>query len=82
MPITERSRALVKKRRTRKSFLEVDVWRSQFGPVSVKAIYDIYCQKFRVDTRNKNRYSFQHCVNSLRKLENSEYIAPNYGTSE
>lgn len=80
MPVREGSKNVRPKRRPRKRFLEVDVWRPVFGPVSVKAIYDVYCQKFNVDMRNKSRYSFQHCVNALRKLEDPDYISPDYGT--
>lgn len=66
------------KRRTKskKRFIAVDVWRSQFGPVSVRAIFDIYSQKFNVESHNMKDYSFQHCVNALRKLEDPSYEAP------
>jgi len=65
-----------KKQKNKKRFLEVDIWRKQFGPVSVKAIYDIYCQKFGVEKYNINKYSLTHCINALRKLENPQYKAP------
>lgn len=71
-----------KERRPKKRFLQVDIWQKQFGEVSVKAIYDIYSQKFNVEPRNMRKYSFPHCVNALRKLENPDYIPPNYGSSK
>ena len=70
-----------KKRKPKKRFLEVDLWQKEFGEVSVKAVFDIYSQKFKVDPRNMKKYSFPHCVNALRKIENPEYIAPNYGSN-
>ena len=63
-----------KTKRVRKKFLEVDVWQKQFGIVSVKAIFDIYSQKFKDDEGKK--ISFSHCVNSLRKLEDPNYKVP------
>lgn len=79
----EESKVVIKKKplqkkgkRPRKKFLEVDVWRAEFGPVSERAIYDIFSQKFNIEPHNMQKYSFQHCVNSLRKLENSDYVMP------
>lgn len=71
-----------KGKRKKKRFLEVDLWQKQFGEVSVKAVYDIYSQKFNVDPRNMKKYSFPHCVNALRKLENPDYVAPDYGSNQ
>ena len=65
-----------KTKRKKKRFIAVDVWRSKFGPISVKAIYDIYAQKFNVEYYNMKKYSFQHCINALRKLEDPSYISP------
>ena len=65
-----------KNKKQRKRFLAVDVWRSQFGPVSVRAIYDVYAQKFNVEMHNMKNYSFSQCINALRKLEDEEYKAP------
>ena len=73
--------AKAKKKKPRKSFVAVDVWRSKFGPVSERAIYDVYAQKFNVEQHNMKKYSFQQCVNALRKLDNPEYVAPNYGSN-
>lgn len=70
-----------KKRRKKKHFLAVNLWQKEFGEVSVKAVYDIYSQKFNVDPKNMKKYSFPHCVNALRKLEKPDYIAPIYGSS-
>lgn len=75
----ENSKPVRKKKKARKKFIAVDVWRSQFGPVSERAIYDIYAQKFNVELHNMRKYSFPHCVNALRKLEDPTYEAPGYG---
>lgn len=64
------------RKKKKQSFIAVDVWRSQFGPVSVRAIFDIYRQKFNVEEYNMKNYSFQHCINALRKLEDPDYKAP------
>lgn len=61
-----------KNRKPRKRFIAVDVWQKQFGPVSERAVYDIYSQKFNVELHNMKKYSFQHCVNALRELESQE----------
>ena len=68
------------KKKARKRFIAVDVWRSQFGPVSERAIYDIYSQKFNVEIYNMKKYSFSHCLNALRLLEDPTYTAPDYGS--
>ena len=67
------------KKKARKRFIAVNVWRSQFGPVSERAIYDIYAQKFNIELHNMKKYSFPHCVNALRKLEDPTYETPSYG---
>lgn len=69
-----------RKKRPRKRFLAVDVWQTQFGPVSERAVYDVYAQKFNVESHNMRKYSFPDCVNSLRKLEDPTYKAPSYGS--
>lgn len=61
------------KKKTRKRFLHVDVWQKQFGPVSVRAVYDVFQQAFNVEPKNMRKYSFQDCVESLRELENPNY---------
>jgi len=70
----------VKKKISKKRFLQVDIWQKTFGEVSVKAIYDVYSQKFNVEPRNMKKYSFPHCVNALRKLENPDYEPPKYSS--
>lgn len=66
-----------KNKKPRKRFIAVDVWQSKFGPVSERAVYDIYSQKFNVELYNMKKYSFPHCVNALRTLEDPDYVAPN-----
>ena len=78
----EKVKEVKRKQTKKKRFVSVDLWQRGFGEVSVKAVFDIYSQKFQVDPRNMKKYSFSHCINSLRKLEDSEYIAPIYGTNE
>lgn len=58
-----------KSKRPRKRFVAVDVWQTKFGPVSERAVYDIYAQKFNVEMHNMKKYSFSHCIEALRKLE-------------
>lgn len=70
-----------KKKRQRKKFLAVDIWQKKFGPISEKAVYDVFQQKFNIEPHNMRKYSFPHCVNALRKLENPDYVAPNYVSS-
>lgn len=65
-----------RKPRQRRKFLAVDVWQTQFGPVSETAIYDVYSTKFKVEQHNMKNYTFSHCVNALRKLEDPDYVAP------
>jgi hypothetical protein len=60
----------------KKRFLGVDVWRTHFGPISVRAIYDVYAQKFNVEPHNMKNYKLTTCINALRKLEDPSYEAP------
>lgn len=63
-------------RKPRKRFIAVDIWQKRFGPVSERAVYDIYSQKFNVELHNMKKYSFSQCVNALRLLEDPTYTAP------
>jgi hypothetical protein len=74
MAFTKRTKS--KNKKNRKRFIAVDVWRGEFGTVSVRAIFDVYAQKFNVETHNMKNYSLQHCINALRLLEDPEYIKP------
>ena len=65
---------MAKEKGKRKLFLGVDVWRSHFGSVSVTAIYDVFMQKFNIKPHNMKNYSFSHCVEQLRKLDDPEYM--------
>ena len=65
-----------KNKKSRKHFTDVDVWQKSFGPISVRAVYDCFAQRFGIETKDMKNYSFTHCVNALRKLENSDYIKP------
>ena len=63
----------LKKKRTRKLFAQVDVFQTHFGSISVTAIYDVFMQKFNIEKSKLKNYSFSHCVEELRKLEDPEY---------
>ena len=69
-------------KKPRKRFTDVDVWQTKFGPVSERAVYDIYSQKFNIELYNMKRYSFSQCVNALRLLEDPTYIAPTDKSSQ
>jgi hypothetical protein len=60
----------------KKKFLEVDVWRSQFGQVSVRAIYDVFSTAFGIEPQNMKKYTLSQCINALRRLEDPDYEAP------
>ena len=75
------NRSKKKQARPRRLFLAVDVWQKEFGPVSERAVRDVYARTFNVKIENMKKYSFHHCVNALRKHENPNYVAPNYGTA-
>lgn len=62
-----------KKLKKRRLFLEVDVWRSEFAPVSVTAITDVFMQKFNLSNDEVKKYKFSECVEMLRKFENPDY---------
>tara|TARA_R110002020_G_scaffold264087_1_gene478845 strand:+ start:3140 stop:3370 length:231 start_codon:yes stop_codon:yes gene_type:complete len=57
------------KRKPRKKFLDVDVFRNTFGPVSEKAVYDVFQTIFKVEDHNMRKYTFPHCVQQLRKYK-------------
>lgn len=56
--------------------IEVNVWRKEFSDLSVSAILKIYATKFNVERHNMHKHSFSHCVDTLRKLEDPDYISP------
>lgn len=64
------------KKKKQKRFIAVDVWRSHFGIVSVRAIYDIYADKFQVEQHNMQKHSLSKCIDALRKLEDPDYTPP------
>lgn len=66
-----------KTKTTRKRFTAVDVWQSKFGPVSERAVYDLYSQRFNVELHNMSKYSFPQCVKALRDLND-----PTLGTKQ
>jgi len=68
------------KKKARKGFREVDVWQSEFGIVSERAVYDVFALKFDIERAKMSKYSFSHCVETLRKLEDPEYEAKTFGS--
>jgi len=62
------------KRRNR--FIAVNLWQSQFGEVSVKALYEIYREKFNVSPSDLRNHSFSKVVNKLRLEEDPTYKQP------
>tara|TARA_R110000851_G_scaffold258259_1_gene410683 strand:- start:530 stop:739 length:210 start_codon:yes stop_codon:yes gene_type:complete len=56
-----------KVKKTRQMYLDVDVFRSKFGPVSEKAVYDVFQTTFKVESHNMKKHSFSHCLQALRK---------------
>ena len=65
----------VKNRSQRKirRIIAVDVWRSSFGEHSVNAIYKLHAQLFEIDRADMRKYTFAHCVDALRSLEDPTY---------
>jgi len=67
------------KRKPKKSkgkFIDVDIWRAEFGPVSVKAILEIYRIKYNIAPRNLSKHPFSEIVNTLREAADPNYIRP------
>ena len=63
----------LKKKRTRKSFAQVDAFQTHFGAISVTAIYDVFQKEFKIEKSKLRNFSFSHCVEKLRELQDSEY---------
>jgi hypothetical protein len=61
---------------SKKSFIAVDVWRSQFGPISVRAIYEIFARTFSIEPSQMKDYKLPQCIDALRKLEDPTYECP------
>ncbi len=57
-------------------FIAVDVWRSVFGPVSAKAIKEIYIREFNVPKEKRGLLKLPQCIKGLRKLEDPTYVDP------
>jgi hypothetical protein len=52
------------------NFTGVDVWRPSFGPVSVKAIYELYRTKTNCSQKEFDHVSFREMVEYLRTQGN------------
>ena len=50
-------------------FLDVDVFRTEFGIVSEKAIYSVFQKTFNIPMREMYKYKFQECVKRLRDFK-------------
>ena len=55
-------------------FKGVDVFRTYFGSVSEAAVFDVYSQTQGVSVSEAKRKTFHHCVETLRKIQNPDYI--------
>lgn len=66
----------MKNRVLRKRFTDVDVWKTEFGQIATRAVYDVFSQKFNIEKKQMNKYSFSQCLNALRKLEDPNYEEP------
>tara|TARA_R110002020_G_scaffold373068_3_gene584509 strand:- start:488 stop:730 length:243 start_codon:yes stop_codon:yes gene_type:complete len=60
------------KKSQRKRFIDVDPFQKKFGPVSEKAIYDVFQTVFNVESHNMRKYTFPHCVQQLRKYKTQQ----------
>jgi hypothetical protein len=64
-------------------FKDVNLYQKSFSATSVKAIKEIYAEKFQIQKHNIKTLDFSKCTNALRKLkEDAEeaqeyYISPN-----
>lgn len=65
-----------KKKKQRQKFLQVDVWKKEFGPVAVRAVYEVFQTKFKIESHNMKKYKFNVCVDQLRALEDPTYVRP------
>ena len=54
-------------------FLSVDVWKSSFGNVATKAVFEIYAKTFDIEKTDMKNHSFRDCVDALRQLEKPDY---------
>lgn len=64
------------KTQSKKGFIAVDVWQSHFGQVSVKAVYSIFAEVFKIKPEDRKKYTFSQCIDALRKLEDPTYETP------
>lgn len=64
-------------------FKDVNLYQKTFSETSVKAIKEIYAEKFQIQKHNIKTLDFSKCTNALRKLKEeaeenqSYYISPN-----
>jgi hypothetical protein len=65
-----------KTKKPRRKFIAVDVWKSEFGPTSVRAVFDVYSTLFKIEQYNMKNHSFSKCVNALRRSEDPTYENP------
>ena len=58
-------------------FVAVDVWRSEFGEPSVKAIFELYRVHTNCTQEELKQTSLREAVDYLRKLEKPDYESKN-----
>lgn len=74
---TERKKINRSGNRRIERIIAVDVWRPTFGEHSVNAIYKLHAELFKIKREDMRKYSFTHCVDAIRLLEDPNYIPPN-----
>lgn len=50
-------------------FKDVNLYQKSFSATSVKAIKEIYAEKFNVEKQNIKSLDFSKCINALRELK-------------
>jgi len=59
-------------------FKDVNLYQKTFSATSVKAIKEIYAEKFQIQKHNIKTLDFSKCINTLRKLKEDVKDAQEY----
>ena len=65
---------IMNKERKKNRFISVDVWRSSFGDISVKAIFELYRTHSGCTSEQFKKTKMRDMVDYLRKLDNPDYV--------
>ncbi len=63
---------LKKKRKPR--YIAVDIWRKEFGPISVAAIFEVFSNKTQIPIGKVKKMNFNTIVDTMRQWEDPEYV--------